>query len=401
MNTLNFKRSHILILTLLVVSFFTAVRINGEIVRLATPLLLVIPLFLFSCNAKNLVWSLGFIILAIIHSVALFVGGFNVIEIDELLKDQFLYFAQIIIYSLFFWSANYDRYEQLIIKFFKAYLIISILFWVGSLFSGMHVAVENSYAIPRAQGFVTEPSNFAHLLPALIIYFGVKNNYKWLFVSILVTFLAFSPTIYITLLCTIILVVALNLNLKKLVYLMPFSILFFSIFVNWDYFAPRVATLGQFGEAIVRIVEGVKFISEDGAVGANSRASLIFDGVKFMWENELWWIGTGFGSSNAVAIKYNDGMLFDANNWSSFVLWFGLPALSFLLLIHFALLIELRNRAIRSNLTFIDYLLATMIVSNTVNGGGVWVQQLFFALIAYRLLNSNSSRSTNIWFIAK
>ena len=96
MNTLNFKRSHILILTLLVVSLFTAARINGETVRLATPLFLVIPLFLFSCNAKNLVWSLGFIILAVIHSVALFVGGFNVIEIDELLKDQFLYFAPLV-----------------------------------------------------------------------------------------------------------------------------------------------------------------------------------------------------------------------------------------------------------------------------------------------------------------
>lgn len=385
------KKQQILVLVLMVVSYFTAIRINGDLTRLPTPFLLIIAISLFCLNLKANLYAMGFVSIAILHAVALLVSGKNIIEDDLLFKDLALYCAQLLVYSLCFWSLNYDDAQDLIIKFFKVYITISIIFWVGSYLSGIYLAVEPSYSIPRAQGFVTEPSNLAHFLPALIIYFWKSSKYKWAIISTLLMFLAFSPTVYIAFILSLVILNILVLSRKSAVYMLTMVFAVSIFFLYWEFIAPYMINLGQIGEVVVRIVDGFIFIFENGATGANSRATLLFDGIEFMNENKLWWTGTGFGSSDAVAVKFNEGMLFDSNNWFSFVLWFGLPALIFLLLIHAALFVRLRSRAIHSKLNLIDCLLVTMVVSNTVNGGGVWVQQLFFVLIAFRLLDATGT----------
>jgi hypothetical protein len=391
----------VLISILLLISYITAVRINGELVRLPTPLFLFFSLFLIKFNVKIIIWILIFSGFSTLHAIMLLLGGVNVVEAEYIARDLALYISLVILYSLFFWSINFDDYEEVIINFFKLYLVISLIFWISSYLTGVYIAVDNSHSIPRAQGLLTEPSNLAHFVPALIIYFWIKSNYKWVLMAGLVILLSFSPTVYITLGCTLLLMALLTINVGKIKCLITLIVILFGLYINWDSVAPHVVSLGQIGKVIARIIEGFIFILEGGAMGANSRASLVFDGIEFMSDKGLWWSGTGFGSSNAVAVKFNDGMLFDANNWSSFVLWFGLPGLGFLLVIHSILLIELRNRALQLKLTFTDYLLTSMIISNTVNGGGVWVQMMFFTLIVYRLLKLNPIHSSNFGLIKK
>jgi len=385
----------------MVVSYLTAIRINGDLTRLPTPFLLIIAISLFCLNLKANLYAMGFVSIAILHAVALLVSGQNIIEDDILFKDLALYSAQLLVYSFCFWSLNYDDAQDLIIKFFKIYVTISIILWIGSYLSGIYLAVEPSYSIPRAQGFVTEPSNLAHFLPALIIYFWKSSKFKWAIISTSLMFLAFSPTVYIAFIFSLAILNVLVLSRKSAVYMLAMVFAIYIFFLYWDFIATYMVNLGQIGEVVVRIVDGFTFIFENGATGANSRATLLFDGIEFMNENKLWWTGTGFGSSDAVAVKFNEGMLFDSNNWFSFVLWFGLPSLIFLLLIHVALFLKLRRRAIDSKLNLIDYLLVTMVISNTVNAGGVWVQQLFFVLIAFRLLNAFENDSDKNRVVSK
>ncbi|WP_333845697.1 hypothetical protein [Limnohabitans sp.] len=394
-------RERFLIIILLIITFVSALRVDGELIRIPTAALLIFTLFYFKYNLTIIITALGFATFCIIHTVFLVFSGQNIIDERLFLADLSMYIAQLIFYSLVFWSLDYDKNEFIILNFFKIYLLFTIAIWISSYISGFNIAVDTSYSTPRAQGLVTEPSNLSHFLPALIIYFFKSFDVKWLFVALLTMILTFSPTVYLSLIFTMILIGILSINIRSVLYfILPIIFIILIVVFNWGIILTSIADFGQFGEMFVRIIEGFNFIFSGGSTGANSRGVLIYDGMDFMSINGLWWIGTGFGSSNAVAIMFNDGMLYDANNWFSFILWFGLPGFVFLLLLHFALLVELRDRFSKSNLTFIDFLLSGMIISNTINGGGVWIQHIFFALIVFRLLKLNVSRLSNISNVA-
>lgn len=379
------NKENVAVFCLMMVTFVTAVRVSDELIRLPTFALLLFAFLIINFNTASILSSTFFIAAALIHYILIHVFNYNKIAFENTFPYFILYTLQTLIYSLCFWTIKYDMHIELVLNFFKIYIVISIALWIFSIVTSINIGVEATYLIPRAQGLVTEPSNLAHFLPALILYFWRKSNIRWIVAALTLAVLSFSPTVFLTVAICALLITTLAEPTRIIFITLLMACAYLIIDANWAYLESILISLGQFGQLILRIYEGIQFVTGGGQVGANSRAALIFAGADFMNDHNLWWIGTGFGTSGPIGDVYNEGLLFDANNWASFILWFGLPSLIILIPLHAIVFLNIRLRFKLQKLNFIDYLLLTLVVSNTINGGGVWVQQFFFCLLLTRI----------------
>lgn len=377
-------------LVLLSITFVASLRVDGELNRIPTPVLLLFLLpnllairFVFG----TIVTYLAFVAVTILHLVWLDASGRIPFSVSNVLKDYALYVSLIAVYIAFFSNLTWASLEKPAIHFFKSLTLIGLGFWFVSIGSGTSFGVDTSYPIPRLQSLVTEPSNTSHFLPGLLIYSLCQRWWGWSVTCAVAILCTFSPTVYLTLILAAVLLWSLTARRVHLLIVLALCTTAATLIVtHYELLVAALSEAGQLGQAAARILEGFRFIASDGQVGANSRADLIFHGVDFMNAYNLWWTGAGFGTSAYIGDAFNDGLLFDSNTWSSLVIWFGVLAVPIWLFV--------QCLAVRKQETsFMYILLVSLCVSNTLNGGGVWLQ-MFFATLIYLKLNRNLRAST-------
>lgn len=390
------KRSHtvfvqqtITAIVLLCLTFVVSLRVNGQLNRIPTPMLLflLIPnFFILRLKISTVVAYLVFVILTMLHLVWLDGSGRIPFSILDVLKDYTLYIGLIGLYIMFFSTLTWDILDKPAIVFFKALTLIGLGLWMVAMVVGSSFGVDVTYPIPRLQSLVTEPSNTSHFLPALLIYSLWQRLWGWSAICVLAILCTFSPTVYLTFIVTITLLWLLNARpLSILVVVSLGTVAVILIFSNYVELIAAFNESGQLGMAAARILEGINFITSDGQAGANSRAGLIFAWVDFMGTHSLWWSGTGFGTSAYIGNTFNNGLLFDSNTWASLVTWFGVLVAPVWLLVQY---LAVRN----PERSFLYILLVSVCVSNTLNAGGVWFQ-MFFATLMYLKFKQKFSES--------
>jgi hypothetical protein len=367
---------------LLCLTFVVSIRVNGSLHRIPTQtvLILLVPTLLtLRLKARAVVSYFAFAALTILHLIWLDCSDRLPFSISDVLKDYMQYIALLGLYITFFSKLTWQALEGPAVVFFKSQTLIGLALWVLAVGTGGSYGVDISYAIPRLQSLVTEPSNISHFLPAFLIFCFRQRWWRWSGICAGAILCTFSPTVYLTLLATGALLWMLTARPLSVLGTVLFSLVAVTLIL--DNYATLLATLseaGQLGQAAARVLEGFTFIASDGEIGANSRAELIFSGIEFMNTYNLWWSGAGFGTSAYIGDVYNDGLLFDSNTWSSLVIWFGALAVPVWL---FAQYLSVRKR----DKSFMYILLVSMCVSNTLNAGGVWIQMFFATLIYLKL----------------
>lgn len=376
---------------LLSLTFVASFRINGQLYRIPTPalLFLLVPnLLAMRLKVGEIMAYLAFVLLTILHLMWLDGTGRIPFSISDVLKDYTLYAGLIGLYIVFFSTLTWGELEKPAVVFFKSLTLIGLGFWVVAMVAGSSFGVDVSHQIPRLQSLVTEPSNASHFLPGLLIYSLWQRWWGWSAICAVALLCTFSPTVYLTLIVSVALLWSLTAR--------PFILLIVAslcttavtlIFTNYTVLIAALSEAGQLGQAAARILEGISFIASDGRAGANSRAELIFAGVEFMDTYSLWWTGTGFGTSAYIGDAFNDGLLFDSNTWSSLVIWFGVLSVPAWLYIQY-LAVRKREKS------FMYVLLISVCVSNTLNGGGIWLQMFFATLLYLKFKQKLSERKS-------
>lgn len=300
-------------------------------------------------------------------------------SIRDIFQDYILTILLIGIYIVFFSSLSCKIFEKTAIVIFKLLILTGLCFWFSSIFTGSSVGVDVSFSIPRLQCLVTEPSNIAHFLPGFLIFCWIQRWWYWCVICLTAILCTFSPTVYLTMALTILLLTLLRARpLIQLIVSMAGAIIVVLIIRSYNNLILDLSEAGQLGQAVARILEGFNFLATGGQSGANSRASLIFAGLDFLNTHKLLWTGAGFASSAFIGYAFNDGLLFDLNIWSSFLLWFGIVTIP---IVSFLLYIVIR----KPEKTLIYSLLVSQCVSNSLNAGGIWFQLFFATLICLRL----------------
>jgi hypothetical protein len=331
----------------------------------------------FRFSTKGLVITLIFVMLTAIHITLISTPiSKTILLIDYGKYILLLFLYQFIAFNIKFNSFNEDSYA-----FLRGLAIFSLILWIISMVSGIKIGVDDSYSPDRLSGFASEPANMAHFLPSLLLYAYYNNKWKELLLFSTVILLTFSPTNYLVTVGTFLAISFYRKSFShKLIFLcVPLNIL---LVFMYSFKEGIVSNDSNFIllTALFRIYEGLDYVISLGESGANNRAELFFAGAGFLTEYNLWFIGTGFGSSTVVADSFNNGLLFDSNSWSSIVLWFGVfPLIPYFYLQHKALSTQRVN--------FGYFLLTNLVVSNFITGGGVWYQILLFLLVTIKLMD--------------
>lgn len=373
----------LIVYALLCMTYFVALRISGDIYRMPS-YMLIMPLLIigfYKCFDKVLLVRLFcFFVLAFMHLMYVHLSSALKINISDLLVDFMKYTGLLGVYAFIFSSLSINAFNNYAPRFFKSLILISIALWVFSILSGFGIGVDTSHDTWRLQGVATEPSNISHFIPAFIIYSQYNKMWIWLAISLICAILTLSPTVYVSVILTFIFVKFKNFGKSKsFIVFTLFLGLIFLFFKSEAITYSTLSGLGPIGESIIKLIEGLKFAIALGEEGSNSRGVLLLSGYEFMENNNLLYSGVGFGSSNLVAENYshiNNGDLFDSTLWASFVLWFGI----FALVIYVYISVVLINKL---NYGFQNLLLVNLLVSNSINGGGVWYQVLFFMMLYY------------------
>lgn len=374
----------LMVYALLCMTYFVALRVSGDIYRVPS-YMLIGPLLIMGVygrvNKFLLTTFLVFFVLALMHLMYVHVSSPLKININDLLVDFMKYAGLLGVYIFIFSSLTADTFNSYAPGFFKKLILISVALWVFSMLSGFGVGVDTSHETWRLQGLVTEPSNISHFIPAFIIYSLYNRMRIWLVISLICAILTLSPTVYASIVIVFIIVKFKDFGKCKSFVILTLLLGLILLSVNSEAVAyPALNGLGPIGESVVKLIEGLKFAIALGEEGSNSRGVLLLSGYDFMVNYNLLYSGVGFGSSNLVAENYspiNNGDLFDSTLWASFVLWFGVAAIFVYIVLGVAIVKNL-------SCDFQGLLLVNLLVSNSINGGGVWYQVLFFMMCYFK-----------------
>lgn len=373
----------LIVYALLCMTYFVALRISGDIYRVPS-YMLIMPLLIIGVYKRVdkvfLVRFFCFFVLAFMHLMYVHLSSALKINISDLLVDFLKYTGLLGVYIFIFSSLSANAFNNYAPEFFKNLILVSIALWVFSILSGFGIGVDTSHDTWRLQGFATEPSNISHFIPAFIIYSLYNRMRIWLAISLTCAILTLSPTVYASIIITFLIVRFKDFGKSKSFIVFTFLLGLVFLFVNSEAITySTLSGLGPIGESIIKLIEGLKFAIALGEEGSNSRGVLLLSGYDFMVNHNLLYSGVGFGSSNLVAENYshvNNGDLFDSTLWASFVLWFGI----FALVVYMYSSVVIINNV---NYDFQSLLLVNLLVSNSINGGGVWYQALFFMMLFY------------------
>lgn len=383
------NRDSIKLYFLFITVYFTAVRINGDVTRLPTFFLIIIPFllafFLEKISKKIILILFFFTFIFIFHALILDFFRLTPLALDVYFQDFILYQAFFIVYVFSFSKVNILTIEDRFIYFFKVLVIFSLFLWGLSFVSPVKVGVEINYSIPRAQAFLSEPSNMSHFLPTILLFSWLSRDWKWIILSLVCVVTTFSPTVFIVAALTFILYFLLKKNMIKGLFYIAFIFFFIALALT---FIPII-----FGEnsmvsiSIRRLTQGILYVFEDQSDYKNARADLTFQGFEFINNYNLWFSGLGIGSSREIGLNFNTvarGMLFDMSSWMSLLLWFGLIPTVTLFIIAVSIIIKLPD-------SFLKILAINMFISNSLNSGGIYYQ-IFFILVliwSYRSIDNN------------
>ena len=371
----------------------TAVRYEGQLHRLPNyiAIFLLMLLVIFRRDVKyNKSAFLSLLLFSITGLIHVYIN-FQYTVLNILGESIFVYYlnyiALIWIYFLIFPAISVDAIERVGPAVFKSYIIASLLLFVISILGVANIGVEIDYSPPRIQGMVTEPSNFAHFLPGVFLFFLYSKNYRWIFISLVCCLLTQSPTVYLVLILTIFssYFIKSKISYKIIVFVVLF-LLIMTIGMQWNYLEGLdPSTFDPVRKSSIRIIQGISFLFSLGDLGVNSRGILLLDGIEFMETNKMYWFGVGLGATGPIGEVFNDGLAFDANSIFSFYMWFGAAGVLIYFLAYY--------KALQGwSPSLLSCIVLSQFFSNSINGGGVWIQVTsgFFLILLYKNKRKNA-----------
>lgn len=372
---------------LLVICYVTVIRINGEPLRIATQILFIIPITLqfalYKLSLQRLILVSWLLPAIFIHALIIDLFQCSPLSFNDYAMYFLKYLSLFAIIIIFFSDlTDVDLVEKTIVRFFKFYILISLFLWTISFLTPIKIGVEVNWGIPRMQGLLSEPSNMSHFLPMMFVLNFINKQWKWLFLSIICIVLTYSPTVYLCTLLTVMLWLLIKTKLITRLILLITCLISNYLIYSYGFILSDFLRSKDFIQ-LSRLIDGISYIFGNETISGNARAELSNLGVEFLNTYNLWWTGSGFGSSKAIADNFSETqMLFDMSNWLSLVLWFGLIPTAILISITvYAISIANPKRTI--TIFFLG-----LTVSTSLNSGGVYYQSLFF-LILFLILSKN------------
>ena len=193
-----------------------------------------------------------------------------------------------------------------------SFLSIALYHTVGSLW-----LLDFVRSSARPQAFLSEPSSYAPIIPAMLLITWQRRQIVWMIATITCFVLAQSPTVIIvTILTGITLLVFFSRfdPIKLGLALVTAMVFFGTAFVLVD---PDPSPLLHSGNGVLvmlgRAVAGVQFVFSGGTTGTNVRVADAADVLNMLRNNHLLLTGYGLNSSsayfNALGILVKDASL--------------------------------------------------------------------------------------------
>ena len=255
-------------------------------------------------------------------------------------------------------------------------IYIAISFWIFSVATGYNIGVDIGSAgwMPRAHGFLSEPSYMSLVIPPALLISYIERNFKNLALSMCALVLAASPTVIFA---TILLITV--FCIRKIKIYLSFSITLIIILLVYFLLKSNLMLADENTPSllipILRLIEGLQFfVATDSDDYSNTRGAILNQLFDVIDRLEAWHIGAGLGASVKAGDIYNNGIPIDVNFWGVVVLWYGLYfSFFFLATVVFCIMkLQLNSR-------FFSIYVGTAIAC-TINGGGVYFQCYFIGL---------------------
>lgn len=308
------------------------------------------------------------------------------------LRSGFLYAIFVTLITGFAWFI-YD--EALFLDLFwrigRFSLIVGLIGYVLTSSLGVVVMTNTGYGTPRFQGFLSEPSAWGPVIPALLIL-ALQRKSRWVVgLCIIAIVLSKSPTVLLSTAVAVPLFYLLRTgkgSTRKVVGLAAIAALGLWTF-NWmqtaDY-KSMIVSKNAVEVSLGRLISGLQNVQTGGIKGYNSRYSGAQDTLDELHAANLTYTGLGPGSSDVYFIaKYGDtksysfllAVLFD----------FGILGLAALVLAVLAALRRMRYNAAAS--VFVPFL-----VAGCINSAEGWETYKFDVLALVIFLTAAAKRTT-------
>jgi hypothetical protein len=285
--------------------------------------------------------------------------------------------------SFFQGSMIHREYFNISIRYSVTILIaFSIVMWMFSNFSSFAIGVDDSYSIKRASGFATEPSNLAPLVSVglgLSIfgseYLSKTGRYYLFLLSAILILISFSPTVYFSSMVTILL-----LSVRTVFTSISGVILSFRYILIIGIIIFLVINIGlsifpeEFQLQLNRLRFGIENIRNTG-VGANSRMFIAIEGITYLYDKQLIWLGGGLGFDMlAGKMHHFQGVGYGITLPLFLIFSFGVFGL-FLFFVLFVISYKRSNQSLVGMVAFI------FVCCSIFNFGGIWTLVIIISLI--------------------